>query len=118
MKTIHMHILAGKKKKRKVYKACFISISELALSVMTKLQSCTSTWHFLFIVLIYFEKENLKTLKFFNICICLFLSESIIVFVSLPQLLIGYENGTVVLWDLRSKRADLRAYYDEVSNFH
>ncbi|NXF49001.1 STB5L protein, partial [Oceanites oceanicus] len=29
------------------------------------------------------------------------------------QLLIGYENGTVVLWDLRSKRADLRAYYDE-----
>uniref|UniRef100_A0A8C3BVD5 Syntaxin-binding protein 5-like n=1 Tax=Cairina moschata TaxID=8855 RepID=A0A8C3BVD5_CAIMO len=39
--------------------------------------------------------------------------ELIIVFVSLPQLLIGYENGTVVLWDLRSKRADLRAYYDE-----
>ncbi|XP_075293531.1 syntaxin-binding protein 5-like isoform X5 [Opisthocomus hoazin] len=29
------------------------------------------------------------------------------------KLLIGYENGTVVLWDLRSKRADLRAYYDE-----
>ncbi|NXL86829.1 STB5L protein, partial [Alectura lathami] len=29
------------------------------------------------------------------------------------QLLIGYENGTVVLWDLRSKRAHLRAYYDE-----
>ncbi|NXA10587.1 STB5L protein, partial [Sapayoa aenigma] len=29
------------------------------------------------------------------------------------QLLIGYENGTVVFWDLRSKRADLRAYYDE-----
>ncbi|POI32600.1 hypothetical protein CIB84_003648, partial [Bambusicola thoracicus] len=28
-------------------------------------------------------------------------------------LLIGYENGTVVFWDLRSKRADLRAYYDE-----
>lgn len=39
-------------------------------------------------------------------------------FVSLLQLLIGYENGTVVLWDLRSKRADLRAYYDEVRNFH
>ncbi|XP_053158741.1 syntaxin-binding protein 5-like isoform X2 [Hemicordylus capensis] len=29
------------------------------------------------------------------------------------KLLIGYENGTVVLWDLRSKRADLRLYYDE-----
>uniref|UniRef100_A0A670ZB88 Syntaxin-binding protein 5-like n=1 Tax=Pseudonaja textilis TaxID=8673 RepID=A0A670ZB88_PSETE len=29
------------------------------------------------------------------------------------KLLIGYENGTIVLWDLRSKRADLRAYYDE-----
>lgn len=44
------------KKKKKVYKACFMSISELALSVM----SCTSTWHFLFIVLIYFEKKFLK----------------------------------------------------------
>uniref|UniRef100_A0A8D2ITZ6 Syntaxin binding protein 5 like n=1 Tax=Varanus komodoensis TaxID=61221 RepID=A0A8D2ITZ6_VARKO len=29
------------------------------------------------------------------------------------KLLIGYENGTVVFWDLRSKRADLRVYYDE-----
>nr|XP_060619372.1 syntaxin-binding protein 5-like isoform X1 [Anolis sagrei ordinatus] len=29
------------------------------------------------------------------------------------KLLMGYENGTVVLWDLRSKRADLRVYYDE-----
>ncbi|KAM4699212.1 syntaxin-binding protein 5-like isoform 3-T3 [Discoglossus pictus] len=29
------------------------------------------------------------------------------------KLLIGYENGTVVLWDLRCKRADLRFYYDE-----
>nr|XP_056703803.1 syntaxin-binding protein 5-like isoform X1 [Euleptes europaea] len=29
------------------------------------------------------------------------------------KLLIGYEDGTVVLWDLRSKRADLRVYYDE-----
>ncbi|TFK04139.1 cyclic AMP-dependent transcription factor ATF-1 [Platysternon megacephalum] len=29
------------------------------------------------------------------------------------KLLIGYENGTVVLWDLRSKRAELRVYYDE-----
>nr|XP_014433957.1 syntaxin-binding protein 5-like isoform X4 [Pelodiscus sinensis] len=29
------------------------------------------------------------------------------------KLLIGYENGTVVLWDLKSKRADLRVYYDE-----
>ncbi|XP_064413227.1 syntaxin-binding protein 5-like isoform X2 [Latimeria chalumnae] len=29
------------------------------------------------------------------------------------KLLIGYESGTVVVWDLRSKRADLRFYYDE-----
>ncbi|XP_062984489.1 syntaxin-binding protein 5-like [Elgaria multicarinata webbii] len=29
------------------------------------------------------------------------------------KLLIGYENGTVVFWDLRTKRADLRVYYDE-----
>ncbi|KAM4794652.1 syntaxin-binding protein 5-like isoform 3-T3 [Rhinophrynus dorsalis] len=29
------------------------------------------------------------------------------------KLLIGYETGTIVLWDLRSKRADLRFYYDE-----
>ncbi|KAM6474905.1 syntaxin-binding protein 5-like isoform 1-T1 [Liasis olivaceus] len=29
------------------------------------------------------------------------------------KLLIGYENGTIVFWDLRSKRADLRAYYGE-----
>ncbi|XP_069491930.1 syntaxin-binding protein 5-like isoform X1 [Ambystoma mexicanum] len=29
------------------------------------------------------------------------------------KLLIGYESGTVVQWDLRSKRADLRFYYDE-----
>ncbi|KAM9320903.1 syntaxin-binding protein 5-like [Gastrophryne carolinensis] len=29
------------------------------------------------------------------------------------KLLIGYESGTVVLWDLRSKRVDLRFYYDE-----
>ncbi|KAB0361395.1 hypothetical protein FD754_005551 [Muntiacus muntjak] len=28
-------------------------------------------------------------------------------------LLIGYENGTVVFWDLKSKRAELRVYYDE-----
>lgn len=33
------------------------------------------------------------------------------------QLLIGYENGTVVFWDLKSKRAELRVYYDEVSDF-
>ena len=30
-------------------------------------------------------------------------------------MLIGYENGTVVFWDLKSKRAELRVYYDEVS---
>uniref|UniRef100_A0A8D1KZ94 Syntaxin-binding protein 5-like n=1 Tax=Sus scrofa TaxID=9823 RepID=A0A8D1KZ94_PIG len=29
------------------------------------------------------------------------------------KLLIGYENGTVVFWDLKSKRAELRVYYDE-----
>uniref|UniRef100_A0A2K6FKL1 Syntaxin binding protein 5L n=1 Tax=Propithecus coquereli TaxID=379532 RepID=A0A2K6FKL1_PROCO len=29
------------------------------------------------------------------------------------RLLIGYENGTVVFWDLKSKRAELRVYYDE-----
>ncbi|XP_044143314.1 syntaxin-binding protein 5-like isoform X1 [Bufo gargarizans] len=29
------------------------------------------------------------------------------------KLLIGYESGTIVLWDLRCKRADLRFYYDE-----
>ncbi|XP_071995132.1 syntaxin-binding protein 5-like isoform X8 [Engystomops pustulosus] len=29
------------------------------------------------------------------------------------KLLIGYESGTIVLWDLRSKRADIRFYYDE-----
>ncbi|XP_015277206.1 PREDICTED: syntaxin-binding protein 5-like [Gekko japonicus] len=29
------------------------------------------------------------------------------------KLLIGYEDGTVVLWDLRSKRAEMRVYYDE-----
>lgn len=34
------------------------------------------------------------------------------------QLLIGYENGTVVFWDLKSKRAELRVYYDEVSYFY
>lgn len=46
-----------------------------------------------------------------------FESENVIVgFFSLLQLLIGYENGTIVFWDLRSKRADLRAYYDEVSS--
>uniref|UniRef100_A0A4W3GXT6 Syntaxin-binding protein 5-like n=1 Tax=Callorhinchus milii TaxID=7868 RepID=A0A4W3GXT6_CALMI len=29
------------------------------------------------------------------------------------KLLMGFESGTVVLWDLRSKRADVRFYYDE-----
>ncbi|XP_039601888.1 syntaxin-binding protein 5-like isoform X10 [Polypterus senegalus] len=29
------------------------------------------------------------------------------------KLLIGFETGTVVLWDLRCKRADFRTYYDE-----
>nr|XP_015219342.1 PREDICTED: syntaxin-binding protein 5-like isoform X12 [Lepisosteus oculatus] len=29
------------------------------------------------------------------------------------KLLIGFESGTVVLWDLRVKKADFRIYYDE-----
>ncbi|XP_067896034.1 syntaxin-binding protein 5-like isoform X1 [Heterodontus francisci] len=29
------------------------------------------------------------------------------------KLLMGFESGTVVLWDMRSKRADFRFYYDE-----
>ncbi|XP_062906719.1 syntaxin-binding protein 5-like isoform X9 [Mobula hypostoma] len=29
------------------------------------------------------------------------------------KLLLGFESGTVVLWDVRSKRADFRFYYDE-----
>ncbi|XP_072369813.1 syntaxin-binding protein 5-like isoform X5 [Scyliorhinus torazame] len=29
------------------------------------------------------------------------------------KLLMGFESGTVVLWDMRSKRADVRFYYDE-----
>ncbi|XP_075053566.1 syntaxin-binding protein 5-like isoform X6 [Mixophyes fleayi] len=29
------------------------------------------------------------------------------------KLLIGYESGTIVLWDLKCKRADVRFYYDE-----
>lgn len=35
--------------------------------------------------------------------------------VCVPQLLIGFESGTIVMWDLRAKRADFRIYYDEVS---
>lgn len=31
------------------------------------------------------------------------------------QLLIGFESGTIVQWDLRAKKADFRIYYDEVS---
>lgn len=38
------------------------------------------------------------------------------------QLLIGFESGIVVLWDLKSKKADYRYTYDEVGehflNFH
>lgn len=30
------------------------------------------------------------------------------------QLLIGFESGTIVQWDLRAKKADFRIYYDEV----
>ncbi|XP_066542305.1 syntaxin-binding protein 5-like isoform X5 [Hoplias malabaricus] len=29
------------------------------------------------------------------------------------KLLVGFESGTIVMWDLRSKRADFRIYYDE-----
>uniref|UniRef100_A0A8C1ZSS4 Syntaxin binding protein 5-like n=1 Tax=Cyprinus carpio TaxID=7962 RepID=A0A8C1ZSS4_CYPCA len=31
------------------------------------------------------------------------------------KLLIGFESGTIVMWDLRAKRTDFRIYYDEVS---
>lgn len=31
------------------------------------------------------------------------------------QLLIGFESGTIVQWDLRGKKADFRIYYDEVN---
>lgn len=35
--------------------------------------------------------------------------------VALPlQLIIGFESGIVVLWDLKSKKADYRYTYDEV----
>lgn len=67
--------------------------------------------------IVYFFKYALKPWSSL-ITICIFEYETVIGSVSLLQLLIGYENGTVVFWDLRSKRADLRAYYDEVSNFH
>ncbi|KAK6295531.1 hypothetical protein J4Q44_G00347570 [Coregonus suidteri] len=30
------------------------------------------------------------------------------------KLIIGYESGIVVLWDLKSKKADYRYTYDEV----
>lgn len=30
------------------------------------------------------------------------------------QLIIGFESGIVVLWDLKSKKADYRYTYDEV----
>lgn len=33
------------------------------------------------------------------------------------QLLIGFESGTVVLWDLKSKKADYRYTHDEVTFF-
>lgn len=69
----------------------------------SKLQSCTSLCYFF----LCYQYLNVP-----------FESENVIVVFSLLQLLIGYENGTIVFWDLRSKRADLRAYYDEVSNFH
>uniref|UniRef100_A0A673IEM6 Syntaxin-binding protein 5-like n=1 Tax=Sinocyclocheilus rhinocerous TaxID=307959 RepID=A0A673IEM6_9TELE len=29
------------------------------------------------------------------------------------KLLIGFESGTIVMWDLRAKRSDFRIYYDE-----
>ena len=35
-------------------------------------------------------------------------------FVFFLQLLIGYERGPVILWDLKSKKADIRYYYEEV----
>lgn len=35
----------------------------------------------------------------------------------LLQLLIGFECGVVVLWDLKCKKADYRYNYDEVRHF-
>lgn len=35
----------------------------------------------------------------------------------LLQLLIGFECGVVVLWDLKSKKADYRYNYDEVRHY-
>lgn len=35
----------------------------------------------------------------------------------LLQLLIGFECGVVVLWDLKCKKADYRYNYDEVSHY-
>lgn len=32
------------------------------------------------------------------------------------QLIIGFESGIVVLWDLKSKKADYRYTYDEVGH--
>uniref|UniRef100_A0A0E9Q7T7 Lethal giant larvae homologue 2 domain-containing protein n=1 Tax=Anguilla anguilla TaxID=7936 RepID=A0A0E9Q7T7_ANGAN len=32
------------------------------------------------------------------------------------KLIIGFESGIVVLWDLKSKKADYRYTYDEVSS--
>lgn len=45
---------------------------------------------------------------------------SLITLITIPchsplQLLIGFESGTIVQWDLRAKKADFRIYYDEVS---
>lgn len=36
----------------------------------------------------------------------------------LLQLLIGFESGTVALWDLKSKKADYRYTHDEVTENH
>lgn len=39
--------------------------------------------------------------------------------VALPfQLIIGFESGIVVLWDLKSKKAEYRYTYDEVHKSH
>lgn len=38
-------------------------------------------------------------------------------FLLLLQLLIGFECGVVVLWDLKCKKADYRYNYDEVSHY-
>lgn len=44
-------------------------------------------------------------------------SQPVALLLLLLQLLIGFECGVVVLWDLKSKKADYRYNYDEVRHY-